>query len=126
MAKFGVGVGEEFPVDEPAKSETPNSKGSGRCGWRGHHRNHRFGWLHFGLHVVFRLAIIGLVIAAAVSLFEPHHFADSPHGYPYHHHMLFFPFLLIGLLLLFAFRRHHHHWHRHWHDEPRGPDGEGA
>ena len=116
MAKFGVGVGEEFPVDEPA----PQTRDSERtCGSHGHW--HRFGWLHFTLHVLFRLAIIALVIAAAVSLFLPHSYA--PYGYYPYPHRFFFPFFPILLIVLFfALARRRggcYGMRRHWHGEPR-------
>ena len=123
MAKFGVGVGEEFPVDEPA---SPPPAGAERaCGRHGHGR--RFGWLHLTLHVLFRVAVIALVIAAAVSLLRPHDGGISPNGfYPYHHHGFFpfFPVLLI-VLLVFALARggRYRRW-RHWHDSPRRDGGE--
>jgi uncharacterized membrane protein len=127
MAKFGVGVGEEFPVDEPPQGE-PNPRNSERsCGWHRHDHGGRFGWLHVTLHVLFRLAIIALVIAAAWALFRPHNFAYAPYGfYPYHHHFFFpfFPVLLIALVFFFA-RRHWRH-HHHWHDHHRGRDREDA
>jgi hypothetical protein len=127
MAKFGVGVGEEFPVDEPSKTE-PQTQGPERpCGPCGF--GYRSGGRHF-THVLFRVAIIALVIAGIASLFRPHFYpyAYGPYGYyPYPHHFFFFPFfpvLLIGLFILFAWRGGRHRRWRRWHDEHRGPRGE--
>ena len=124
MAKFGVGVGEEFPVDEPAASPPP-AAAEHACGRHGH--NTRLRWLHLTLHVLFKVAVIALVIAAAVSLLRPHDVAIPPNEFsPYHHHGFFpfFPVLLI-VLLVFALRRggRYRRW-RHWHDSPRRDGGE--
>jgi hypothetical protein len=124
MAKLGVGVGEEFPVDEAAPRE-PASETTGaerHCG-RGWHRHRHGGW-HFAGHVLFRLAILALLIGWVLSFFDPHD-RDHLHGfYPYPHHF-FFPVLGIALFLAFAWR--HRSWHhRHWHDGPRGGDKEGT
>ena len=120
MAKFGVGVGEEFPVDEPA--QPPQQSRERYCGRHGH----RLGWLHLSLHVLFRVAIIVLVIAAAVSLFRPHPYGpDGFHPYPHHFLFPFFPVLLIVLVLAFVRRRGFYRRRRHWHDEHRDDRGEG-
>jgi len=124
MAKIGVGVGEEFPVDEANKAEPPPEGGGPRhaCGWGGGWG--RLGWVHFTLFVLLRLAIIALVVGAAWSLFHPYPFAYGPYGYrPYPHHFFFpfFPVLLIALFAVFLLRRGHRHRWRHWHDGPRGP-----
>lgn len=132
MAKFGIGVGEEFPVDDAAprnssasQSENPDNE------HRGHWRGHRF------LHLATRLAFLALIVAFIVWMFVPHghmHGFAGPYAfYPYHHHFFFpfFPVLLLVLLLGFAFRHRHfchgsHRWHRgHRHNEPRDR-GEGA
>jgi hypothetical protein len=144
MAKLGVGVGEEFPVDEAAPKEPApestgsdsggsDSGGSGRCGgghWhgRGPSHWHSHGRWHFAGHVLFRLAILALLIGGALSFFGRHF--DGPHGFaPYpHHHFFFFPFFWIALIVALVFWRGHwrrRHWH--WHDEAaRGGDKEGT
>ena len=125
MAKFGIGVGEEFPVDEAAPSESAGDPdGSGRHCGRGRHL-HGHGRWHFAWHVLFRLALLALLIGAIMSFFG----GDYDHGhlrgfYPYPHHF-FFPVLLVALLLAFAWRRGRWH-HRHWHDTPRGDGREGT
>jgi hypothetical protein len=122
MAKFGVGVGEEFPVDEPSKKDAPaETAGPGRgCGWRADWG--RLGWLHVTLAVLLRVAIIGLLIAVAWSLFHPYPYAYRPYGYhPYSHHF-FFPFFPLLLIVLFAFAwrgGRYRRWRR-WHDETHG------
>jgi hypothetical protein len=131
MTKIGVGVGEEFPVEEPPKAdasqtETAGPRGPHACGWNGTSRRH--GWVHVTLSVLLKLAIIGFVAAAAVSLFTAHRFADGAYGYyPYPHHF-FFPFfpILFLVLILFAFRRDPYWRHRHWHDHWHRDRGEGV
>jgi hypothetical protein len=131
MAKLGVGVGEEFPVDEAApKDPSQTNESEPHCGrgWGHHH-----GRWHFAGHVLFRLAIVGLLIAGVMSFFVRHDIHDGFHGFhPYPHHF-FFPFLAIALLAVLVFRRgrHHRHWHHghahngHEHDRPSG-DKEGT
>ena len=118
MAKFSVGVGEEFPVDEPP-SQKPNPESEAawaerRRYWRRHHI----------LSVATRIAVIALIVALIVWLFIPHPYyagAYAPGGYPYHRHF-FFPFFPLLLIFLFAFawRRGGCYRRGHWHDEPRG------
>lgn len=117
MAKFGIGVGEEFPVDEaaPARPDDDEERKRGRQ-WRLHH------WLH----LLTRVALIALIVSAIVWLFRPRGFYPGPyapyavHLYPYHFLFPIFPVLLIVLLIAFA-RRHHgcYGGRRHWHDEHR-------
>ena len=128
MAKVGVGVGEEFPVEEagPSGSASDPNGSKRHCGRGGHGHGH--GRWHFAGHVLFRLAILALLIGAVLSFFGRHYDHASLHGfYPYPHHFFFpfFPVLLIGLLLALLWRRGRWH-HRHWHDEPRGGDREGT
>src|SRR5579872_2075089 len=113
MAKFGIGVGEEFPAGEPS----PDSHSPDRL-----HLHSRW---HLALHMALRLAVIALVIGAAVWLF---HGFGGPYAGP--HRFGFFPFIPLFLiaLLIFALRRRHycgHGWRmgirydemRYWHDQ---------
>jgi len=136
MAKLGVGVGEEFPVDEAAPKEPTQetNESQSRCGggghWHGPGHWHGHGRWHFAGHVLFRLAILGLLIGGALSFFGRHYDHDSFHAiYPYPHHF-FFPFFWIALLVALVFWRsrwHHRHWHHgHGHDHSRGHDKEGT
>jgi hypothetical protein len=132
MAKYGIGVGEEFPVSDPPPPPSPPNPPDDD-----HHR-HR-GW-HIALHVITKIALFALVVGALVWLFQPHgvHGYFGPYAYyPAHHFFFpFFPILLLVLFLSFAFRRHrywgHHHpygygcdggWRR-WHDEMHRERGE--
>jgi hypothetical protein len=117
MAKFGIGVGEEFPVDDaaarnPPPPKSPDAERECRYDRRGHRMMHLFVWLAF-------TALIAVFLAW---MFVPHghmHGFAGPYAfYPYHHHFFFpfFPVLLIVLLLGFAFRHRHgcygsHRWH---------------
>src|SRR3981081_1067961 len=112
MAKFGIGVGEEFPVDEPPNPPIPDDDDERR---RRHH------WrLHHWLHLLTRVAVIALIISAIVWLFRAPHFypyaADAVRPYPHHFFFPFFPILLIVLLIAFERPRHaHHRMRHHWH-----------
>jgi hypothetical protein len=123
MTKLGVGVGEEFPVDDAKMREAPSQEDGAQTycgrGWHGHHH----GRWHFGWHVLFRLAILGLLIGGVMSFFGWHDLHDPIHAaYPYPHHF-FAPVFWIVLLVALVFWRGA--WHRHhWHDHPRG-DREG-
>jgi hypothetical protein len=133
MAKIGVGVGEEFPVDDaqPPKSPPPGEPPP-REPW-----HHRGGW-HFALHVLARVALIALLIGGIAWLFSGHGFHGYAYGpyafHPMYHRGFFFPFfpvLLIVLLVGFAFRRHHYYGPgcygygmRRWHDEMHRDRGE--
>ena len=126
MTKFGIGVGEDFPVDEPNNPPPPeddDERRKMRRHWRRHH----------SLHVLTRIALIALVITGIAWLFRPHYFSAGPYApyafYPYPHHFYFpfFPVLLIAVLLAFAWRRGHCHGMRHhWHEHPRDDRREGA
>jgi hypothetical protein len=119
MAKFGIGVGEEFPVDEPPArnpSENEADYAVRRRYWR----------QHFYLHLATRLAFIALIVAFIVWMFIPHAavpLADGAQGYYGYRHHYFFPFpLLLILLFVLAMRAMGHrrwHHHHHWHDGPR-------
>ena len=126
MSKIGIGVGEEFPVEDAKTPPTPPpEEPENDDGERRHWRRHRW------LHILTRIAFIGLVIAAIVWMFTPNYFLPGPYAqvppyrfYPYPH-FFFFPFFPILLIALFAFawrRRgcYRSHYHRHWHDERRG------
>ena len=121
MTKIGIGVGEEFPVDNATPSNPPppddeEERKRRRRHWR---------W-HLFLHLLTRVALIALIVSAIVWMFRPQGFypgpyaADALHPYPHHFFFPFFPVLLIVLLIVFALRRHHHGMHRHWHHEHRG------
>jgi hypothetical protein len=133
MAKLGIGVGEEFPVEEagPPSPPTPEDEGRRRRRWR------RF----YFLGLLTRLAVIALIVSALVWLFRPRaqFYPDPyllPYGfYPYPHHFFFpfFPLLLVGLLIAILLRRRSCYGPRYWHDRhhwhgPNGADrnGEGA
>jgi hypothetical protein len=120
MAKFGIGVGEEFPAGEPSPEPPPPDRPHRRGGW------------HIALHIALRLAVIALVIGAAVWLFQGF---GSP--YPGQYRYGFFPLfsLLAIVLLIFALRRGHycgHGWRmryrldemRYWHDQMHRERGE--
>src|ERR1700704_2397222 len=72
MAKFGIGVGEEFPVDEPPNPPPPDNDEE-----RGRRRHWR---LHHWLHLLTRVAVLALIVSAIVWLFR------APHFYPYSAH----------------------------------------
>jgi len=126
MSKIGIGIGEDFPVED-AKTppipppDGPQSDDARRRHWR---------WRFF-LHVLTRIAFIALIIAAIVWMFSPHYFSPGPYAhlppygyYPYPHHF-FFPFFPILLIAFFVFawrRRGCYGHHRHWHDERRSSD----
>jgi len=121
MAKFGIGVGEEFPAGEPSPdSPLPPDRPHRRGGW------------HIALHIALRLAVIALVIGAAVWLFQGF---GGP--YPSQYGYGFFPLfsLFVIVLLIFALRRGHHCGHgwtmryrldemRYWHDQMHRERGE--
>ena len=116
MSKFGICVGEEFPIDDAAPRPPSEPDGETHC---------RRGRWHRVFHWAARLTFLALMVSAIVWLLRPREF-DGVHGpymfHPGHHHVVF-PFLLLALLFLVAWRRgrhHHHHWHRHPHR------GEGA
>jgi cytochrome b subunit of formate dehydrogenase len=120
MTKIGIGVGEEFPVDEaapPVPPENDDERRERRRRWR----RHRI------LHLVTRVALIALIVSGIAWLLRPG-FYTGPVGpyafHPYTHHFFFpfFPILLIVLLFALVRRRHGcYGMHRHWHDhEHRG------
>jgi hypothetical protein len=134
MSKIGVGVGEEFPIDEGKPPSGPPGEGGPSHGghggpppWR---RNRYWHFAHHLLHV----ALIVAVIFALASFFHPHPFwhgyaggPPAPGAHPFaapYYWAPHFPFGLIAfavLISLFVFGRHRHHHHhrhwRHWHDE---------
>ena len=125
MAKFGIGVGEEFPVDEARPPEPPPPNELERR--RRHWRRFRF------LHLLTRIAVLALIVSGIVWLFRPraYFYPDPyllPYGpYPHHFFFPFFPLLLIGLLIAVAWHRRGCYGMHRWH----GPDddhrrGEGA
>lgn len=119
MTKFGIGVGEEFPVDDAAPRGPQGSQDA-----RG---DHRHGLRHRLFHGVRRLTFLALLVSAIVWLLRSLDVA-GPHGpYAFHPgpHHVFFPVLLIVLLVAAAWRHHRHH-HHHWHDHHHRGRGEGA
>ena len=126
MAKIGVGVGEEFPVNEPPPHPPDPDRDAvleaRRRYWRSRHY----------LHIATRVAIIALIAAFIVWLFLPHADVAPPNAanaYPYYRHFFFFPFFPLILILLFALA-----WRRRggcyygpcdWRDYPRGSDRGG-
>ena len=131
MAKFGIGVGEEFPVEEAGPPGPPNPEDS-------EHRRRRWRRFYF-LHLLMRIAFVALIVSALVWLFRPVRpfYPDPyllPYGlnpYPHHFFFPFFPVLLVGLLIALLLRRrscYGHGW-QYWHrNGPNGGDhrGEGA
>lgn len=130
MPKIGIGVGEEFPAQEPPPNSPEPEKDP--------KRRHRHGGWHFACHILLKIAFVVLAIGLIGWLF--HAFAGpfawhGPYAYgPYgfhpgwHGHFFFpfFPFLLV-MLLIFAFRRRHYGYGcgmRRWHDEMHRERGE--
>ncbi|HYM17425.1 MAG TPA: hypothetical protein VEU06_02575 [Micropepsaceae bacterium] len=131
MAKLGIGVGEEFPVEEAGPPPPPTPEDEERRRWRP----------FYFLHLLGRVGVIALIVSVLVWLFRPIRpfYPDPyllPYGFfPYPHHVFFpfFPLLLVGLLIAILVRRrscygprdwnNRHHWHR-----PNGADrnGEGG
>src|SRR5258706_14212040 len=110
MAKFGIGVGEEFPVDEAAPPNPPPPDNDEE---RKRRRRH---WrLHWVMHLLTRVALIALIVSGIVWLVRPQSFHSGPYApyafYPYPQHFIFplFPILLI--LLLFAVLRRRQGWY---------------
>ena len=131
MSKYGIGVGEEFPVDEPANPSPPESDDDRRK-----RRSRRRGYSF--LHVITRIVLITLVISAIACLFGPHYYypdSFAPYRsypypyYPYPHHF-YFPFfsvLLVVVLIAFAWRYGGCYvMPRHRHDEPHDDRREGT
>jgi|HubBroStandDraft_2_1064218.scaffolds.fasta_scaffold299385_2 hypothetical protein len=128
MSKYGIGVGEEFPVDEPPNSP-PEKVDETRKRSRSR-RRYRF------FHLLTRIALITLVISAIACLFGPHYYYPGSYApyrsypYPYYSypHHFFFPFfslLLIAILIAFAWRCGSYS-RRRWHDDERGNHPEGV
>jgi hypothetical protein len=119
MTKIGVGVGEEFPVDEPPPSQPDPEREADREARRRHWRQHHY------LYIATRIAVIALIVAFIVWMFVPHAAvvsANAAGGYPYQRHF-FFPFFPLLLIFLFAFawrRRGCSYGRHHWRDGPRG------
>jgi hypothetical protein len=129
MTKIGIGVGEEFPVDDATTPPAPPTGHSNDDDGRRRHWRRRF-----LLHILTRVAFIALVVAAIVWMFSPHYFYPGPYAnlpgyYPRPHHFFFFPLfpiLLIGFFALAWRRGGCHGHHRHWHGERPAHPGEGA
>jgi hypothetical protein len=114
MSKFGVGVGEDFPVDEPP---SPRPESEEERAQRLRHRRH-----HHMLHIATRIAFLALIVAFIVWMFVPHPYTAGPagygpYGYGFHRHVFFpfFPLLLIFVLAM-AWRRRCYGPYRHWHE----------
>ncbi len=123
MAKYGIGVGEEFPVDEPPQRQ-PTPESEEMLAERRRRMKH-----HHILHVATRLAVIALIVSFIVWMFMPHPIAigaAAPAGYAFHRHFFFpfFPLLLIFVLAMAWRRRGCHRHSYHWHDGRRGYDRE--
>ena len=128
MSKIGVGVGEEFPVEDPPPPSPPPSE-EVRQRMERHWRWHRW------LHIATRIAFPALIVAAIVWMFTGPHYVPTGAAAdirPYPYHFFFFPFFpILFFVLLFAlFRRrgcyggwgywhHHHHHYHHRHGDPR-------
>jgi hypothetical protein len=101
MSKLDIGVGDEFPLDEPRNDNR-------RDGHRGHHRHWHHHHGHHGHHAhrhgIGRLALL-LVIAGVVALIVEHRLtADMAYG------MIG---LGAGLLVLTTLLRAVFHWRHH-------------
>ena len=125
MTKFGIGVGEEFPVEEPPPGRPDPEREAALAARDRYRRQHHY------LHVATRIAVIALLVAFIVWMFVPHPYITAPGavgGYGFHRHF-FFPFFPLLLILLFAFawrrRAGCHYRYRHWHDRPGGGETHG-
>ncbi|HEY5237946.1 MAG TPA: hypothetical protein VIJ62_06145 [Rhizomicrobium sp.] len=128
MSKYGIGVGEEFPVDESPNSPPENiNEARMRSRYR---RSHHF------YRLLARIALITLVISMIACLFGPHYYyPDSfvtyrsyPNPYFVYPHHFFFPLfsmLLVAILIAFVWRCGSYS-RRRWHDEARDDRAEGA
>lgn len=107
MSKVDIGVGDEFPLDEPRNGEGRGRHGRHRHGHRhhhGHHHHHGHRGHRRGRHGLSRLALL-LVIAGVVALIVEHRLtADMAYG-------------MIGLgaalLVLTTLLRAVFHWRHH-------------
>lgn len=106
MSKLDIGVGDEFPLDEPHNTEERGRHWRHRHGHHHHGRHHHHGFRHGhrGRHGVSRLALL-LVIAGVVALIVEHRLTtDMAYG-------------MIGLgaalLILTALVRAVFHWRYH-------------
>jgi nitrate reductase NapE component len=86
VSKIGIGIGEDFPVEDAKTPPIPPPDGPGSDDARRRH----WRW-HFFLHLVTRIAFIALIIAAIVWMFSLHYFSPGPYAhlppygyYPYH------------------------------------------
>jgi hypothetical protein len=126
MPKIGIGVGEEFPAQEPPPHTSEPEK------------PHRHGRWNIAGRIILKIAFVVLAISLIGWLFHAFAgpfawhgpYAYGPYGYhPGWHGHFFFPFfpILLVLLLTFAFRRRHHGYGcsmRRWHDEMHRERGE--
>jgi hypothetical protein len=98
MSKLDIGVGDEFPLDEPH-----NDGGRERHGRHRHGHHHHHGHRH-GRHGISRLALL-LVVAGVVALIVEHRLTtDMAYG------MIG---LGAGLLILSVLLRAVFHWRHH-------------
>src|ERR1043165_7349170 len=131
MGKIGVGVGEEFPVDEgedgretagPESNSTPGDERGQRCTeWQQLHREwherwearregwcRRYGGSHFGFPFILVPLLAILVLWGLISLIF--------------HHLVFF-MALFALLLFVSLNRHR--WHDRYDGAANPPPGRG-
>lgn len=102
MSKLDIGVGDEFPLDEPGDEGARMRHGARRHHHEHHH--HRHGYHYHGHHGFSRLAFL-LVIAGLVALIAEHRLtAEMAYG------MIG---LGAGLLVLMVLLRVFFHWRHH-------------
>jgi len=105
MSKLDIGVGDEFPLDEPHNTGDRRGGRHGRH-WHHHHHGHRHHGFHHrrGRHGISRLAFL-LVIAGVVALIVEHRLTtDMAYG------MIG---LGVALLVLTTLLRAIFHWRHH-------------
>lgn len=104
MSKVDIGVGDEFPLDEPHNDGRRERHGRHR---HGHHHHGHYHGHHRGRHGVSRLAVL-LVVAGVVALIVEHRLTtDMAYG------MIG---LGAGLLILTTLLRLVFHWRHHRRD----------
>jgi hypothetical protein len=127
MTKYGIGVGNEFPVDESHNPPPPENDDER---WERRRRWHRYRFFR----LLMWAGLITLIVCAIACPFQPHYFYPGPiapytyYPYPYSYHFLFsfIPVLLVAVLIAFAWRRGGYCMRRHWRDESRDDRRAGA